>query len=181
MGVCFGQLGTNAIGSLIVAPNDPSGMTLYAGTGEPNASVDSEAGVGIYKSTDGGPTWSFVPGSDIFFQRSIGQMALDNAGNLLVPIASGVRGVSSTDGGASSSGATGHPLVSRGLYRQTGATFTQIFIAPAPTRGSTTVKVDSTHPGFIYVNAFGGDFFGPGDQRRRLAFGGQRRVLHANL
>jgi hypothetical protein len=27
---------TNAIGSLVVDPNDPTGLTLYAGTGEPN-------------------------------------------------------------------------------------------------------------------------------------------------
>ena len=148
-----GSFASNAIGSLIIDPNDSSGNTLYAGTGEPNASGDSEAGVGIYKSTDGGTTWSFVTGSDIFFQRSIGEMALDNAGNLLVPVASGVRGIAST-GGALSSGSTTHPLVVRGLYRQTGSTFTLIWAAPAPTRGSTTVKVDPTHAGIIYVNAF---------------------------
>ncbi len=34
--------------------------TLYAGTGEPNASADSEAGFGIYKSTDGGDTWTHL-------------------------------------------------------------------------------------------------------------------------
>jgi hypothetical protein len=156
-----GSFGTNAIGSLLIDPNDPS--TIYAGTGEPNASGDSEAGVGIYKSQDGGDTWSFVAGSDIFFQRAIGQMALDNSGNLLVPIASGVRGVSSVSSGASSSGATGHPLVSRGLYRCDGVSCTQIFVAPTPyTRGSTTVRVDPTHAGIIYVNAFGGNYFGPG-------------------
>jgi hypothetical protein len=148
-----GSLGTNAIGSLLLDPSDPTGDTLYAGTGEPNASADSEAGVGIYKTTDGGQSWALVPGSDIFFQRSIGQMALDKDGNLLVPIASGVRGIAST-GGASSSGATGHPLVTRGLYRQSGATFTLIFPSPAPTRGSTTVRVDPTHPSIIYVNGF---------------------------
>jgi hypothetical protein len=148
-----GGFGINAIGSLLIDPKDASGNTLYAGTGEPNASGDSEAGVGIYKTTDGGQTWALVPGSDIFFQRAIGQMALDNAGNLLVPIASSVRGVSSVTSGASSSPATGHPLVTRGLYRQTGATFTLIR-ASAPVRGSTTVKVDPTHPGVLYVNDF---------------------------
>src|SRR5581483_7231421 len=119
---------------------------LYAGTGEPNASGDSEAGVGIYKTTDGGATWALVPGSDIFFQRAIGQMAFDNQGRLLVPIASSVRGVSSVTSGAASSAATGHPLITRGLYRQTGSTFTLIR-ASAPLRGSTTVKVDPTHAG----------------------------------
>src|SRR5260221_1735799 len=148
-----GGFGINAIGSLLIDPKDASGNTLYAGTGEPNASGDSEAGVGVYKTTDGGQTWTLVPGSAIFFQRAIGQMALDNAGNLLVPIASSVRGVSSVTSGASSSAATGHPLVTRGLYRQTGAIFTLIR-ASAPVRGSTTVKVDPTHAGVLYVNDF---------------------------
>jgi hypothetical protein len=51
--------------------------------------------------------------------------------------------------------------VSRGLYRCNGVTCTQIFVSPAPTRGSTTVRVDPTHPGIIYVNTFGGGFAGP--------------------
>ncbi len=37
-------LGSNAFGSLAQDPNDENGDTLYAGTGEPNASADSEAG-----------------------------------------------------------------------------------------------------------------------------------------
>src|SRR5438309_1568817 len=83
-------------------------------------------------------------------------MDFDNAHNLLVPIASAIRGVSSVTSGASSSGATGHPLVTRGLYRQTGATFTLIrpIVAVATARGSTTVRVDPTHPDVIYVNEF---------------------------
>ena len=49
-----GSFATNAIGTLTY---DSSTGTLYAGTGEPNASGDSEAGFGIYKSTDRGDTW----------------------------------------------------------------------------------------------------------------------------
>ena len=130
-------------------PSDPSGNTLYAGTGEPNASGDSEAGVGIYKTTDGGQTWTLVPGSDIFFQRAIGQMAFDNAGNLLVPIASAVRGISSVSSGASSSAATRasarHAAASTGRRSHLHADLS--IVAVATTRGSTTVKVDPTHPG----------------------------------
>jgi len=161
-----GSFATNAIGSLLLDPNDATHNTIYAGTGEPNASGDSEAGVGVYKSTDGGNTWALVPDSGKFFQRSIGQMAIDNQGRLLVPIASGVRGLSSVTSGASSSAATGHPLPSRGLYRCDGTTCTQIFVAPTSgcgTRGSTTVRVDPTHAGIIYVNAFGGSFLGAGN------------------
>jgi hypothetical protein len=50
-----GSFATNAIGTLTY---DAAHSTLYAGTGEPNASGDSEAGLGIYKSTDGGDTWT---------------------------------------------------------------------------------------------------------------------------
>jgi len=158
-----GSFGTNAIGSILIDPTDATGNTVYVGTGEPNAAGDSEAGVGVYKSTDGGVTWALVPGTDIFFQRSIGSLAIDNGGKLLVTIASGVRGVSSVTSGASSSSATGHPLPTRGLYRCDGVSCTRIFTAPAPfTRGSTKVAVDPTHAGYLYVNAFGGNFFGPG-------------------
>src|SRR5213080_5370174 len=48
---------TNAIGTLTY---DAATGALYAGTGEPNASGDSEAGFGIYKSTDGGNTWTHL-------------------------------------------------------------------------------------------------------------------------
>jgi len=54
---------TTAIGSLLIDPTDSSGQTLYVGTGEGNGSSDSEAGLGLYKSTDAGQTWSLVPGS----------------------------------------------------------------------------------------------------------------------
>ena len=55
-----GSFATNAIGTLTIDPTDPSGNTIYAGTGEPNASADSEAGFGIYKSTNGGNTWTHL-------------------------------------------------------------------------------------------------------------------------
>ncbi|MET0620386.1 MAG: exo-alpha-sialidase [Thermoanaerobaculia bacterium] len=158
-----GSFGINAIGGLLMDPSDPSGNTLYAGTGEPNASGDSEAGVGVYKTTDGGATWTLVPDSGKFFQRAVGQMDFDKDGNLLVPIASAVRGISSVSSGAGSGGNADHPLILRGLYRCDGVTCALIFTAPLPfTRGSTTVKLDPTDPDTIYVNAFGGNFLGPG-------------------
>jgi hypothetical protein len=48
---------TNSIGTLTF---DAAHNTLYAGTGEPNSSGDSEAGFGIYKSTDGGNSWTHL-------------------------------------------------------------------------------------------------------------------------
>ena len=46
---------SGAIGALTY---DAAHNTLYAGTGEDAAAGDAEAGVGVYKSTDGGKTWS---------------------------------------------------------------------------------------------------------------------------
>src|SRR5437867_4591606 len=55
-----GSFATNAIGTLVIDPTDPTGNTLYAGTGESHASADSEAGFGIYKTTNGGDTWTHL-------------------------------------------------------------------------------------------------------------------------
>src|SRR5581483_4989751 len=73
-----GQIPSNAIGYLLVDPTDPSGATIYAGTGEPNGSSDSEAGVGVYRSTDYGDHWSLLPGSVAVAQdRAVGGIAID--------------------------------------------------------------------------------------------------------
>src|SRR6202048_1652138 len=55
-------LPTTSMGSLALAGNDISEGTLYAGTGEPNGSSDSEAGLGLYRSDDGGHFLRLVPG-----------------------------------------------------------------------------------------------------------------------
>src|SRR5882724_5640517 len=51
--------GSGAIGALTY---DAAHSTLYAGTGEDAAAGDAEAGVGVYKSTDGGKTWTALGG-----------------------------------------------------------------------------------------------------------------------
>src|SRR5207253_636410 len=55
-----GSFTTNAIGTMTLDPSDPTGNTLYVGTGEPNGSGDSEAGFGIWKSTDGGANFTLI-------------------------------------------------------------------------------------------------------------------------
>ncbi|HEY2636761.1 MAG TPA: hypothetical protein VGI54_05175, partial [Solirubrobacteraceae bacterium] len=72
-----GDLPTNAFGSLYY---DAAHDTLYAGSGEPNGSSDSEAGLGLFKSTNGGASWSLVPGSAaVATNRSIGAIVTDPA------------------------------------------------------------------------------------------------------
>ena len=144
---------TSAIGTLVIDPTDPTGNTLYAGTGEPNASADSEAGFGIYKTTDGGETWTHlaahtdVPaGSGVdctavlgrggfrtapaysgpaFDGRAISSIVIDrnNPNVLYVGSTRAVRGVSSVLSGGVVTLAPGLPPY--GLWKSTdgGATF----------------------------------------------------------
>jgi hypothetical protein len=117
---------TNAIGSIAIDPNDTSGKTIYVGTGEANASGDSEAGLGLYKSTDGGDHWSLVPGSFAAANnRSIAWVAIQpgNANHILIGTRSGTHGLSSNGGGGAVSPTPAPPAV--GVYNSTdgGTTF----------------------------------------------------------
>jgi hypothetical protein len=135
--------GTNAIGTLTY-----TGGVLYAGTGEANASGDSEAGLGIWKSTDGGNSWAPLPAivgpittftppnipngtytGNAFLGRSISSIIVDptNASHLYVSSSRGVRGVSSVTGGGTTGPPTPRPPF--GLFESTdgGATFSFIW------------------------------------------------------
>ena len=86
---------TNAIGSITVDPNDPTGKTIYVGTGEANASGDSEAGVGLYRTTDGGAHWSPVPGAAAISNlRAIGGTAIEpgDPSHIAIATRAGMRG-----------------------------------------------------------------------------------------
>jgi hypothetical protein len=143
--------GTNAIGTLTY---DAKSHTLYAGTGEPNASSDSESGVGIYASKNNGNTWSYLPGSSVFNARSISSIVVDSKhpGTLYVGDTRGVRGVSGVTGGSVSLAPDAAPW---GLYKSTngGQTFTQVYNTPYPLRGVNHVELDSH--GTLYAAAFG--------------------------
>ena len=163
-----GSFGTNAIGALIIDPNDPSGNTLYAGTGEPNVSADSEAGVGIYKSTNGGDTWTHLASAvtalttagngtytgDAFTGRSIASIVVDPTNRQVIYVASarGVRGVGST-GGATSNPPTPRPPF--GLFKSIngGATFSFIWDGNASIRGVIHVALDPSNANIVYASA----------------------------
>jgi hypothetical protein len=153
-------LGSNAFGSLVQDPTDPSGDTLYAGTGEPNASADSEAGVGLFKSTDGGRTWSLIPASAaIANTRSIGKIAVDPTDGRLIYVATarGVRGITSTSGGAFSTTGTA-PQPNVGVYKTVdgGASWALVWDAQTAgsIRGVTDVEIDPLDHTTVYAAAF---------------------------
>jgi hypothetical protein len=146
-----GDFATNAIGTLTY---DAAHNTLYAGTGEPNASADSEAGFGIYKSTNGGDTWtqlaantSVPAGSGVdctcavghggmriapaysgpaFDGRAISSIIIDpaNANTMYVGSVRAARGISSVLSGGVVTSAPGLPPY--GFWKSTdgGANFT---------------------------------------------------------
>src|SRR6266480_2572540 len=149
-----GSFATNAIGTLVIDPTDPTGNTLYAGTGESHASADSEAGFGIYKTTNGGDTWTHLPAhTDVaagagvdcnaifgtggfrtapaysgpaFDGRAISSIIIDSNNPNVIYVGStrAVRGVSSVLSGGVVTLAPGLPPY--GLWKSTdgGATFT---------------------------------------------------------
>src|SRR3989440_11303697 len=162
-------LGSNAIGSIVIDPNDSTGATLYVGTGEENGSSDSEAGVGLYKSTDFGKTWSLVSGSLAAAKdRSIGAIAIDptNPQHIFIGTDVARHGASAINGGRF----TPPDAPQVGLYESTdgGATFTLVFskasdlVNPGSPNGSDFFRGGITRIAF-YTN-------GPGAARQQLYF-----------
>ncbi len=166
-----GSFGINAAGSVQLDPNNSN--NVWAGTGEANASGDSEAGVGLYKSTDGGDTWSGPIGKGVFNARAIGSIAIDPADSNTMYVATtrAVRGISSVTGGAVSIVPGAPPF---GLYKSTdgGVTWSFIFNGAASTagchnasnvahnltlcspRGVRRVVLDPSNPNIVYASAY---------------------------
>jgi hypothetical protein len=157
---------SNAIGSIAFDPNNAN--TIYVGTGEPNGSSDSEAGVGLYKSIDGGSSWSLVAGSTaVATGRSVGAIAIDPADASHIFIGTDVarHGVSSVNGGRFTP--PGAPPV--GLYESTngGTTFLPAVI----------LDQDAVNP----ASANGGDFYRGGCSHIELYRPGSETQVYASF
>ena len=165
---------TNAIGTITIDPRDPD--VIYAGTGEPNASADSAAGVGLYLSSDGGQSWRHLSSTltftgpsgavtvaDGFNNLSISDIVLDPRSRHTFYVATtlGVRGISATAGGVLAAN-----MAAPGLYKTMdgGSTFTQIWngggASCAPFGGACItswgvdrIVLDPDDPSIIYVAA----------------------------
>jgi photosystem II stability/assembly factor-like uncharacterized protein len=92
-----------ATGAIALDPQNPD--TVYVGTGEETSSDDSYYGSGLLKSTDGGATWTAIPGTFAGSGGFISSVAVhpSNAKVLLLAAGSGPSGCpgvfESTDGG----------------------------------------------------------------------------------
>ena len=136
-------LGTNSIGSLAVDPSDRSGNTIYVGTGETNQPNNSGAGTGLYRSTNGGDTWTRVSTMitdpavspdpiDFTATRGIAGVVVDPASpqTVYVATASAMLGMTGVRGGQSQT--TGYPQPRVGLYKteNRGGTWQLIWTPP---------------------------------------------------
>jgi hypothetical protein len=93
-----GPLGINAAGSVTIDSNDPTGQTIYVGTGEANICASGcVAGVGLYKSTDGGSSWVGPMGKDELGGKGLGEIIVPpgQPQTIYVATTSALRGMSS--------------------------------------------------------------------------------------
>jgi photosystem II stability/assembly factor-like uncharacterized protein len=130
------KLGAASVGAIAVAPSIP--RTIYVGTGQVEARYDVAAGNGVYKSTDGGKTWTHL---GLAATRHVGAILVDprSADTVIV-------------------GALGHyfgPNEERGVYKSTdgGKTWKQTLSIDENT-GVVDLAADPENPDVIYAAAW---------------------------
>jgi photosystem II stability/assembly factor-like uncharacterized protein len=133
-----------SIGAVAVAPSAPT--TVWVGTGEANTRQSSSWGDGIYKSTDGGKTWTNMGLRDT---RVIARIVVDPANADIVYVA-----------------AQGHlwgPNADRGVFKTTdgGKTWSKVLFVDENT-GATDLVLDPSNPQTLYAATY---------QRQRAAWG----------
>ncbi len=126
-----------SIGAIAVAPSNAN--VVYVGTGEPDIRSQHSYGIGMYKSTDAGKTWTHI---GLEGTRQIGRVVVDPSNANRVYVA-----------------ALGHvydPNPDRGVYRSTdgGATWKKVlFNSKDPNNvGAIDLAIDPKNPKVIYAS-----------------------------
>jgi photosystem II stability/assembly factor-like uncharacterized protein len=129
----FDSQPTGSIGAIAVAPSDPN--IIYVGSGAGIIRPDLAVGDGVYKSTDGGKTWTHLGLRD---SQMIAMIDVDpsNPNRLFVA-------------------ALGHPYgpnAERGIVRSTdgGQTFEKVLFKDEYTSGN-DVRIDPSNPQVVYA------------------------------
>ncbi len=129
----FDHQAVASVGALALAPSDPS--VIYVGTGQVAPRWDLTSGDGVYRSDDGGATWSHLGLAD---SRHIGRILVDPQDPDTVLVA-----------------AQGHffgPNEERGVFRSTdgGTTWTKVLYRDADT-GAVDLARSPDHPDTVYA------------------------------
>src|ERR1022692_456269 len=126
-----------SIGAIAVAPSNPN--IVYVGTGEPDIRSQHSYGIGMFKSTDAGKTWTHI---GLEATRQIGRVAVDPGNPNRVYVA-----------------ALGHvydPNPERGVYRSTdgGATWTKVLSKSndPDNVGAIDLAIDPKNPRVLYAS-----------------------------
>jgi photosystem II stability/assembly factor-like uncharacterized protein len=133
-----------SIGAVAVAPSAQT--TVWLGTGEANTRQSSSWGDGVYKSTDGGKTWTNMGLKDT---RSVARIVIDPTNENVVYVA-----------------AQGHlfgPNAERGVFKTTdgGRTWSKVLFVDENT-GATDLVMDPSNPQTLYAATY---------QRQRRTWG----------
>ncbi len=122
-----------SIGAIAIAPSRPS--TIYVGTGEADMRSDIAQGDGMYRSTDGGKTWTHIGLRD---SQQIARVVVDPADPNLVWVA-----------------ALGHPYgpnAERGVYRsRDGGASWQKVLGRDDNTGAVDIALDPGSPRVVYA------------------------------
>jgi photosystem II stability/assembly factor-like uncharacterized protein len=129
----FDDQPTGSVGALAVAPSDPN--VIYVGSGEGLQRPDLATGDGIYKSTDGGKTWTHLGLRDA---QQIAAIIVDPKDTNRLFVA-----------------AVGHPYgpnAERGVFRSTdgGQTFQKVLFKDENT-GAADLAFDPANPQTVYA------------------------------
>jgi photosystem II stability/assembly factor-like uncharacterized protein len=125
-----------SIGAIAVAPSDPK--TIYAGTGESDVRSDLSSGDGVYKSSDGGASWTHVGLEDT---RQISRIVVDPQNANVVYV-----------------GALGHaygPNAERGVYKSVdgGAHWAKV-LDQGPDIGISDLAICSGNPQILFAGTW---------------------------
>jgi photosystem II stability/assembly factor-like uncharacterized protein len=130
---------SGSIGAVAVADADPN--VVYAGTGQACLRGNVSAGVGLYKSTDGGKTWRHSGLGDV---GQIARIRVHPRDPDLVYVAAVGRAFG--------------PSASRGVFRsKDGGKSWEKVLYVSPKTGATDLAMDVTNPRVLYAAAWTGD------------------------
>ena len=132
----FDDGGSSSIGAVAIAPSDPS--TVWVGTGEANARNSVSWGDGVYRSEDGGETWTHC---GLEATRHVGGIAIHPTDPRTVLVAA--------------LGSTWGPSAERGLFRTRdgGASWEKVLFVDERT-GCIDVLIDPGAPEIVYAAAY---------------------------
>ena len=132
----FDGMPTASIGDIAINPKDPD--EVWVGTGEANIFRSSNAGCGVFKTTDGGKTWNLTGLENTF---TIGRIRVNPQNPDIVYVA-----------------ATGHEWTAnsdRGLYKTSdgGTTWEKVLYVDQNT-GACDVVLDPRNPDIVYCSTW---------------------------